>query len=159
MSRSLGELGVPKVRAVESFTWFGEEIRIGNVSDLLLIDFLNQAITVQQDDVVAGLALIRQAFESMVAPEDFDRFWAICVREQQDTTDLMALMVALVEGVTARPTKRRSGSSPGRRKGTAKSKRGSSSPAMAVPPVVRRLERQGRPELALMVSEHLSSTG
>ena len=159
MSRSLGELGVPKVRAVESFTWFGEEIGIGNVSDLLMVDFLGRASAIDESDVVAGLALIREAFTQMVAPGDFDRFWKICLREKQDTKDMMRLMQQLVEGLTGRPTKRRSGSSPGRRDGKTKSKRGSSSRAIPPATVVRRLERQGRPELALMVDEHLRSTG
>lgn len=157
MARSLGELGQKKERHADTFTWFGQEIRIGNVSDLVLIDFMQKAQGVNEKDIEAGLALVHQAFGQMIHPDDFDEFWAISLREQQDSTDLMQLMQTLIEGVTGRPTKRRSDSSAGRRKGGKKSKRGSSSPDM--PPVVRRLERQGRPELALMVQDRLRSTG
>lgn len=151
---SLGELGVPKVRAADSFTWFGEEMRIGNTSSLLMMDFLEQAVTIDANDVVKSLATIKDGFANIVEAEDFPRFWAICLRERQDVDDLMRLMTQLVEGVTGVPSKRRSDSSAGRRNTAKKSRAGSRSPGQQV---VKRLESKGRPDLAIAVRDYQRS--
>lgn len=149
MGKSLGQLGTPKVRPVDTFDWFDETgIAIGNASDLLLLAFLEEAKAIDEDNVADGLTLLQQFFHSVVAPEDFERFWAESIRQHQTSEDLMALMMTLVEGVTGFPTGRRSGSTPGRRSTGRKSKGGSRSP------VVHRLERQGRGDLALAVRQH-----
>jgi hypothetical protein len=157
MGGSLGELGVKKVARADSFGWFGEEMTIGNVSELVLLDFLDAARQVDEKDLVRSLEVIRDGFRVIVAPEDFPRFWEICIREKQGTHDLMTLMTQLIEGTTGVPTKRRSGSSHGRRDTKQKSKAGSSSgatrPKLAAVPrkVMDRFERHGRADLAIAV--------
>lgn len=153
---SLGELGVKKVAAAESFGWFGEEMTIGNVSELVMLDFLDKAKEVDEQDRVAGLELIRGAFRTIVTPDCFDRFWTIALREKQGVEDLMALMEAVIVGSTGLPIKRRSGSSAGRRDTKRKSKHVSSSPGTrVVKPVSRkvmdRFERSGRADLAIAI--------
>jgi len=175
---SLGELGKPKIREVDTFTWFGPcsaacasdtapdgfahtwtagcaEIRIGDVSDLLLIDFLMRAQTIDEKDMVAAANATQEMFRQIVAETDFERWWSTALRNRQGVEDLLYLLNTLVEGVTGYPTQRRPDSSPGRRGTGRKSRGGSSSPGMSV---VRRLERQGRGDLALGVLEHQRST-
>lgn len=167
---SLGEMGKAKTREVESFTWFGPcgaqcvqagaaadqvhtfsagcaEIRLGSTTELILMRFLDQADAIDQRNTRVAMQLLGDVFRNMVTPEDYDRFMTISIRENQDTTDLMGLMKLLIEGVTGRPIKRRSGSSPGRRDAKTKSSRDSSSRVM------HRLERSGRPDLAIAVRD------
>lgn len=154
--RSLGELGVKKVAEADTFGWFGEEMRIGNVSELLMIDFLDEASRIEETDKVAAMKLMRDAFRSIVDEADYARWWEISLREKQTVEDLMYLMKALVEGSTGLPIKRRSGSSRGRRDIKAKSRGGSSSPGTrSAKPVARkvmdRMERTGRADLAIAI--------
>lgn len=147
MASSLGQLGQPKVAPVDTFDWFEEEdITIGNVSSLVLIDFMDRAKLVSQDDVAQGLAVLRDAFRSIVAPRDFDRFWTASIANRQEADDLMALMTTLIELRSTRPTRRRSGSRSGPARTAGKSKAGSVSRK-----VQDRLERGGRADLAIAV--------
>ena len=147
-SSSLGQLGTPKIRPVETFDWFDEAgITIGNVSSLVLVDFLDRAEAIPETEQKQALTLIREAFTSIVAEEDFPRFWAESIRQKQEADDLMRLMMKLIEALgQGRPTKRQSGSRPGLPSTGLKSKVGSSSRK-----VRDRLERGGRADLALAV--------
>jgi len=153
MGRNLGELGVARVRD-DTFGWFGNTIRVGSrVSDLGLIDFLDKADTVGADkgdrmdpaERREAMVLVRDFLRGLVHPDDWQVFWDTALDNGQTMGDLMGLIVAITEKTTSRPTRRRSDSSAGRRSTGGKSKGDSSLR------VIKRLERSGRPDLALTV--------
>jgi hypothetical protein len=150
MGRHYGELGKPRKRDEDTFGWFGNTIRVGSrVSELALVDFLEQADHVEDTESPEGkrasMQLLRDFLHGLVHRDDWDVFWHAALDNGQTVQDLMDLLVTLTEGATGRPTRRRSASSAGRRGTGGKSKADSS---LAV---IRRLEREGRPDKALAV--------
>jgi hypothetical protein len=149
MGRDLGELGVAKTRG-DTFGWFGHTIRVGeSFSDLRLIDFLEQAEGIDGSDTAGSMRALKGFLTSVVHPDDWATFWQACLDNGQGITDLMGLIKAITEATvtekTGRPSKRRSDSSAGRRAIKGSSKGDSSSR------VIRRLEKHGRPDLAVVV--------
>jgi hypothetical protein len=146
MGRHLGRLGKARAARTDTFDYFDlEGVRVHpDLTDLLLFDFMLKADAIDESDEKAAMAATRGLFESLVHPEDFAAFWAASLTNRQTVTDLMATVSTLIEGLTDRPTVRRSDSSRGRRKTERKSRGGSSSR------VIRRLEIAGRPDLALV---------
>ena len=154
----LGDLGVKKAPREDTFGWFGATIRVGDGgSDLKLLNFLELADAegVSEGDKRAQLAMVKDFLHSIVHEDDFEEFWRLALDNNQSLEDLMGLMIAVTEATTNRPTRRRSGSSSGRRVTTGKSKRSSSSagPMVDARKVAKRLERSGRSDRALMVVE------
>lgn len=149
MARHLGRLGTPRPQREDTFDYFTlEGVRVNpDLTDLLMVDFLVRAQNIDEQDVPAALGATRDFFGSLVHPDDFDQFWQEAVKQRQGVTDLMTTAYDLVEAMSARPTKRRSASSGGRHKTVPKSKPDSSSR------VIRQLEKQGRPDLALVVTQ------
>jgi hypothetical protein len=147
VGKHLGELGTPK-RKGDTFGWFGNTVRVGEgFSDLRLIDFLDEAGDIPDTDQLGQMKALKGFLHSIVHPDDWEIFWQACLGNGQGVEDLMVLVSKLTEFKTARPTKRRSDSSDGRRATKGSSKRGSSSQ------VIRRLEKRGRPDLALIVQQ------
>ena len=150
MGRHFGELGKARARD-DTFGWFGHTIRVGSrVSELGLIDFLDRADQVDVDEgnkdaTRAAMSLLKDFLRGLVHAEDWDTFWTAALDNGQTMEDLMAVVVAITERSTGRPTRRRSASSAGRRGTSGRSKDDSS---LAV---VRQLEREGRPDKALAV--------
>lgn len=145
MGRHLGELG-KKRREGDTFGWFGLTVRVGDTfSDLRLIDFLETAGDIPDTDQLAQMRALQGFLRTIVHPDDWEAFWQACLDNGQGVVDLMILVQRLTEESTGRPSKRRPDSSPGRRDRKGKSKVDSSSR------VIRRLERHGRPDLALIV--------
>lgn len=145
----LGELGVAKPRG-DTFGWFGHTIRVGEkFSDLRLIDFLESAGDIDGDDQAGQMTALRDFLGSIVHEDDWTAFWSACLDNGQGINDLMVLVHAItkaaVEDSTGRPTPRRSDSSAGRRRTKGSSKGTSSSR------VIRRLEKAGRADLAVVV--------
>lgn len=153
-SKSLGQLGgKPKADERDTFDWFDETaLGLGNVSSLVMMDFVKRAGSIQEDDARAAFALLDEAFRQIVIPEDFDRFWAESLRQRQEATDLMALMNRIIEARSERPTRRRPGSLSGRRSTATKSPVGSGSHKVSRK-AQDRLERLGRADLAVAVRD------
>lgn len=140
----LGELGKPKDLTPDTFGWFGHTIRVGpSFTNLRLIDFMDEAGAIDEEDMIAGMKAMRDFLHLLVDEEDWDTFWAASLDNGQTVEDLIELTQALTAREANRPTRRRSDSSAGRRKTGGKSKGDSSSP------VTLRLARQGRPDLAI----------
>jgi hypothetical protein len=145
MGRHLGDLGVARARD-DTFGWFGATIRVGeSFSDLRLIGFLELAQTIDEADELASMKALRDFLHSIVHPEDWEVFWQGCMDNGQGVVDLITLVRRLTEATSDIPSQRRSGSSTGRRKTKGSSKEDSSSR------VIRRLEKRGRPDLAVVV--------
>lgn len=151
---SLGQFGTLRPPADDvTFDYFGQTLRVDpDLSDLAMVDFVEQAATLEATDGAAALAAVKGMLRSLVHGEDFDTFWKLARENRQQIEDMSELAQAILVAVTERPTERPSGSSDGQPSTVASSTAGSSSP-------VTRLESQGRPELALVVKqtqEHLA---
>lgn len=143
---SLGSFGTPRevVEVVDTFDYFGSEIRVSpEFGELDLADFMEAAAGLDEDSVDA-LSLVKRTMRSAVHAEDFDTFWRLAKANRQGTEDLMPVLYACVEAVAERPTQRPSDSSDGPSATRALSAVDSSSQ------VIGRLEGNGRPDLALM---------
>jgi len=142
---SLGTFGTPREAPEEqSFGYFGTEVRVNpDFGELDLADFMEAAADLDEDSV-DSLSLLKNTMRGAVHAEDFDTFWATAKRNRQGIADLLPILYAVVEAVSARPTERPSDSSGGPRPTRALSAVDSSSQ------VIGRLEGQGRADLALM---------
>lgn len=146
MSKHLGDFGTERESLDATFGWLGQEFHVHpDLTDLNLVAFMEQASEIDETDERLAMDLILSQLRGLVHPDDWDEFLALSVAKRQRYLDLMELMKGLMEATAGRPTRRRSDSSSGRRNTKAKSKGSSSSQ------VIRRLERQGRPDLALTV--------
>lgn len=141
-------LGEP-VDEGEVVDFFGERIHLAEPEDceFALLEFAEAAGELDTE-TLAGAAAILRALRASVREDDVERFVALARKNRaQVERDLLPIIVALFERRAARPTRRPSGSSDGPRLASGNSAAGSSSP------VIARLERQGRPDLALIVDE------
>lgn len=158
MPRHLGDFGTPRPALDDvTFGWLGRDFRVHpDLTDLNLFEFMEHAQAIDETDEPAAMELVTKQLSGLVHPDDYAEFLAHSIAHRQRYQDLMALMKGLIEGTSDRPTPRRSDSASGRRKTKGKSKRNSSAPVEGGGPataVVRRLEREGRPDLALTVVE------
>jgi hypothetical protein len=115
---SLGSFGTRReVAEVDTFDWFGREIRTNpHLSDLDLADFMEVAGAIDLEDqkqAVAALGVVKQFLRSSVDPEDFEAFWQTGKDNGQGIADLLQVSMAIVTGASGRPTERPSGSSDG----------------------------------------------
>jgi hypothetical protein len=148
MGRDLGELGTSHVRD-DTFTWFGHVVRVApTFSDLRLLDFMEVAASIDEANALQAMGAMRGFLHSIVHEDDFPTFWRACLDNGQGVKDLMELVNVLTADAADRPTQRRSGSSPGRRKTAARSKDTSSRK------VIRLMEDRGRADLAQIVNLH-----
>jgi hypothetical protein len=110
---SLGDLGVVKPKVIDSFGWFGQEIRINpNLTDIVLMDFAEKAAAIDEDSPEV-MGFVKMQMRLVVYTEDFDAFWSAALENGQDSTDLMAVMKTIVESTAKRPTQLPAGSSAG----------------------------------------------
>lgn len=149
MGRHLGKIGKARAEHTETFDFIDEaDIRVHpDLTNLLLVDFMFKAKNVDADNVEESMDTLQNLFGNLVHPDDYDRFWAAAIRGRQQVVDLMGVVYHLLEELSERPTKRRSASSPGRRK------TGAGSKANSYLRVIHRLEDEGRPDLAVMVRD------
>lgn len=148
---SLGDLGKPKAPredgAIE-FGWFGTTIHVReNFSDLLLMDFAEEASQLKEDDPKA-MTFLKDQLKMVIAAEDFDTFWKTAIEFGQSTEDMMTVFAAIVEGHTGRPTPPSADSSGGRVLTGTISKDDSSSPVSPLMEMDRQVvsDLKGRPD-------------
>lgn len=98
-----------------------------------------------------GLAAMYSLLQSTIADDEWDRFVDHASKTRADNDDLMAVVNEAIGAISGRPTVRPSVSSGGP-SSTNVSSVGDSSSA-----VVRRLEQEGRPSIALMVQREQDS--
>lgn len=146
MTRRLGDFTGELTEAeVLTFGYFGTEIRVNPAfGELDVFDFMEEASSLDENDP-AAMTLIKRSLRACVHEDDFDQFWKLARRNRQTSADLTQIFRQVLEAVTDRPTQQPSDSSDGPVSIGTKSTGGSSSA------VVRRLEAQGRPDLALAV--------
>jgi len=140
---NLGKFGEAREELTDTFEYFETEIRVNpNLSEVDILDFMETAFTVDQEDPKAIL-VVKEFLKSLVHPDDFNTFWETARAKRQRIEDIQNVAKSIVEAVTSRPTQQPSGSVRGRRSTKAKSKAVSSSR------VLTRLG--GRPDLQLAV--------
>lgn len=148
----LGSFGTPKPpldpEAVDSFDYFGSRVRVNPAfGELDLVDFFDAASTIQDTDTAQAMHALKGVLRQCILDVDFESFWSTAKAQRQGVEDLMEVVMAVVEAVADRPTERPSVSSDGPSDTSATSAGGSSSR------VIRRLEQDGRPSIALMVQQ------
>lgn len=155
---SLGDFGTIKPKVEDTFGWFGQEIRVNpRLTDLMLMDFAEYATTLDEDSPEV-MQFMKRQMKLVVHTDDFEAFWQGALDNGQDSTDMMAVMKAVVETKAQRPTLLPAGSSAGQARTVVTSPDVSSLPATAVSPLTAMDRRQielmpGRPDLALVVME------
>lgn len=118
-----------------------------------LMTFAHHAARGTDSFDMAGLAAIYDLLKSCIVDADWARFAQKAVDSRADADELLDVVKQVMGGATERPTVRPSDSSVGPQAESVPSAEGSSSA------VVRRLETEGRPSIALMVRQAQASTG
>lgn len=140
----LGDFGQASEREVDSFGWFGTQVRVADTfGELVFSDWGEEFGGLDESDPKAFTA-VKNLLRRTVHVEDFEEFWQLAVANHQTTENLLALIKAILEAQTERPTQQPAVSSAG------PVTIGPSSAAVSSSPVVRRLEASGRPDLALV---------
>ncbi len=138
--------------SADVITFHDEEYRLADKMGLMpLMRFAKVAQAGVDSNEMDGLAAMYDLLEQCIDPVDWARFEAAATRHRDQSDDLMEVITQSIATMSARPTVRASGSSDGPPATSGSSTGDSSSP------VVRRLERQGRPDLALLVQESIEA--
>lgn len=116
----------------------------GTIGHLALLAFARAAQTGISTEDMAGLAAMHRLLETVVHPDDWQRFNEVADRDHVEIETLLACIAGAVAG-GSRPTSRSSASSDGPLSTKA------SSPAGSFWPVVREEEAAGRPDRAAFV--------
>jgi hypothetical protein len=101
---SLGDFGTIKPKVVDTFGWFGTEVRVNPaLSDLVLMDFADEAKDLDENSPEA-LGFVKRQMRLVIDPQDFDAFWSAAIANRQDSVDLMTVMKRIIESTAKRPT-------------------------------------------------------
>jgi hypothetical protein len=130
--------------------FFGQSFRMnpGEEYEWEMMEFASAAQGGADSDLLSGAATVHAFLRAVVHADDWARFREVAKKNKaQVKRDLMPVVVRAFTQTTERPTSRSSDSSGGPKSTKAKSAGDSSSK------VIKRLEKRGRPDLALMVME------
>lgn len=132
----------------ETVEFFGDTFEVPERFNMRRVtQFAAAASRGVDDKSLEGMAAVNGLLDQCVRPEDTERFDALCDKHGASIEDLLEFFGSVLEVVTDRPTSQPSVSSDGLRTIEPKSTGDSYSP------VIARLENQGRPDLALMVTQ------
>jgi hypothetical protein len=129
---------------------FDETFRLNEAEEYewAMMEFASAAKGGADGDLLSGAAIVFDFLRTVIHEDDWERFRKTAkVNKAQVQRDLMPIVVTAFTREVSRPTERPSVSSDGPSTTKLKSAGGSSSE------VVARLEEQGRPDLALLVSQ------
>jgi hypothetical protein len=133
---------------VSEVEFAGETFRMADsIGVMPLMRFAKVAKAGADSNNMDGLVAMYDLLEQCIEPSEWVRFQEHADKTRADGEQLMAVVGEVFASVAERPTGRPSGSSGGQKITKRKSVAGSSSK------VIRRLEKKGRPDLALMVME------
>lgn len=135
-------------------TFAGKPFKVADKLGLMpLLRFAHLAKQGVDSDDMEGLVAIYDLLVNVIAPEDWEAFEQHAVDVRAEGDDLMLVVTQAIEMISSRPTERPSVSSDG------PGRTSPSSPGDSSSRVIRRLEKEGRPSIALMVrqaQEHVS---
>jgi hypothetical protein len=140
---------VAEAEGFHEVEFFDQSFRLkpGEEYEWEMMEFASAAKGGADSDMLSGAAATLDFLRAVIHSDDWERFRkAARDNRAQVARDLMPVVVAAFVQPTERPTSRPSDSSDGPKNTKAKSGAGSSSK------VIRRLEKSGRPDLALMVT-------
>lgn len=133
---------------------WGETFQVADKVALMpLMRFAQVAQAGVDSNEMAGLAALGDLLDKCIAPSDLAKFNRVATANDADGDDLMEVVKEVFQIITERPTSRPSDSSDG-------SSTTSESSAVVYSSPVTRLEKQGRPDLALLTRRaqtHLAS--
>ena len=120
---NIGEFGAAKKEAErysnpnhvpDTFTFFGEQIRVADEVGLMpIMDFAAAAAGGVDTADMAGLAAIRSMLQDCIAEDDWAQFAALSKKNKADGELLLAVVQAVMEVISGRPTEQPSDSSSG----------------------------------------------
>jgi hypothetical protein len=126
----------------------GESFEVSDRIGLMpLLRFAHFARAGVDSNEMEGLASMYDILQQVIAESDWDRFQDHATEVRADEDELMGVIPAAIQLITARPTRQPSDSSDGLPTTSV------SSPVDSSSQVIARLEGQGRPDLALIVSQ------
>ncbi len=166
MGRSLGKFGKKKAEREDTIDYFEHTLRVHpRLSDVAFFDFMRRAkqmnISIEDPNDRKEMAaafekaapLVEDFLTFAIHPDDVDAFFRIARENGQDMLDMAVDCQEICSAVArGRPTGKSSGSRAGRRATKQSSVGNSSSRATK-----RRLEREGRPDFALIVLENMEA--
>lgn len=132
--------------------FFGESIAMNPASDYEweMMEFASAAKGGADSDLLSGAASVFEFLRAVIHADDWDRFRDTAKKNKATVADdLMPIVVQAFTQQTGRPTSRPSVSTGGPKRTRRKSEYGQPGSSSKV---IRRLEKKGRPDLALMVS-------
>lgn len=147
---SLGSFGTPDTGAAEekTFDYFDVTLRVDpDIVDADMIDWVEEMGELDESDPRAGTA-VKDLMRRVVLADDFDLFWSTAKRHKQSIDQRMTVIAQVVAAISKHPTSRPSDSSGGPERTVL------SSPADFALAAQRRLERDGRPDLAVAALRH-----
>lgn len=149
----IGSLGTKRVTFKHDFEWFGATLTVNTrFSPLDMIDFLETAGVIDENDQAASMRAVKNLFRTIVADEDFEEFWQLAKDNGQTVEDLIETYQAVASAVAKRPfgpdSESSDGPAPSARESLAVS---SSQDSELGARVTKRLEAQRRPDLANVV--------
>lgn len=146
------------VTTVDTFGWYGEDIRVNpDFSPLDMIDLAEEVAAAQQESgpgqISFGMAtMVKKQIRLLIHPGDFDTFWSVAKAKRITPETLMEVMTKVMEYISGRPTVPHSDSSDGRSTTTTTSesiRNEPVSPLTALDVRVAEREMEGRPDLRL----------
>lgn len=127
----LGDLSaVAEERApvIADFGYAGVRYRVNpGLSEVDVMDFMDEAQSLDPNAPQA-VTLVKRWARATIHPDDFDALWKVLRDRRQDSAQIMALMWAVLDGVTDLPTGQPSASSGGLPNTSQNSQGGSSAP-------------------------------
>lgn len=140
---NLGSFGeAPAEVEQDTFTWFGQEIRVNpELSGLSYVEFMVEHGDLDENDP-RSFPAVKEFLRIAVHDDDFDEFWALGKKYKQTLQDLARVVMTLIETVSERPTEQSSDSS------TGLSETVENSTGDSYLRVIREHESEGRPDLA-----------
>lgn len=116
------ESHAPGPEDVDSFPWFGAEIRVAaSFGQLVWTDWVEEFGYIDPDHPSA-ITAVKELMRRMVAEDDFAEFWRLALQHRQTNRDLSGVMHAVLGAAAGRPTQRPSDSSDGPGASAAESK-------------------------------------
>lgn len=151
LQRALTGTGTVTGAVVESIPMLkfrGESFGVAPVVGLMpLLRFAHLAKQGIEADDMEGLVAIYDLLKSVIADDEWERFQTFATDIRATGDDLMEAVADAIQLISSRPSSRPSDSSDG------PSTTSPSSPEDSGSRVIRRLEREGRPSIALMVRQ------
>lgn len=152
----IGDLtgGAYEINTVESFGWFGKNVRISpTLSELDLVDLAEEAsAAMSEESGLKQLTFIKDSLRKIVHPGDFDDFWKIAREKKVSLEYLANVQNKVIAYIAKRPTQSQSSLSGGQAEiatSSVETRDATVSPLTAMDVRYAERELQGRPDLRL----------